>query len=84
MGAVANRSSDLAASDPARDKGLAEDNVPALGNGLRGGGPAQGSGLPADGPAQGSDLQADGQAQGNGRRGDGAAATPSGMSGPAE
>ena len=73
MGAVVNRSSGLAASDPARDKGLAEDNVPAQGNGLRVGGPAQGSG-----------LQVDGQAQGNGRRGDGAAATPLGMSGPVE
>ena len=73
MGAVVNRSSGLAVSDPARDKGLAEDNVPAQGNGLRVGGPAQGSG-----------LQVDGQAQGNGRRGDGAAATPLGMSGPAE
>ena len=59
--------------DLARDKGLAEDNVPARGRGLR-----------VDGQAPGRGLQVDGQAPGNGLRAGEAAATPLAMSGPAE
>lgn len=49
---VAERSSGLAASGLARDKGLGPDNDPARVNGLRVDDPAQVNGLRADGPVQ--------------------------------
>ena len=54
MAAVASKSSDLAASGLAQDKGRGQDNGPAQVNGHRVDGPAQGNGLRADGPVQGN------------------------------
>ena len=83
--AVANRFLGPAVEkDLARDKGLAEDNVPARGSGLQVDGQAPGRGLRAGGQAPGRGLQVDGRAPGNGLRAGEAAATPLGMSGPAE
>ena len=83
--AVANRFLGPAVEkDLARDKGPAEDNVPARGSGLQVDGQAPGRGLRAGDQAPGRGLRAGGQAQGNGLRAAEAAATPLAMSGPAE